>query len=399
MELPERTSYLPRGLELVLGHEVAHFVGGKIRNRKKRAEITVKILPEIVITGLCVEVFSILDRDHPDIFEKKAKMLLNNVEIEQTYQALADDLDKALNEQLQKLGNDYSGEKVESFTIDGMISLAGTSLKELTADMSEVFFVILIQEGVEELDARKKTSEFRTILEAYLEHMTKFQSSYAKGSNSIKLIVKILYYLFRECLSDVICIYTLNISFEKYVKTVIGELEQQDENIAGDNIYFLRMALVYHTIASDQDAKYLLDFTNKASDKELKRIMDTVINVENTYMHVDRESVISNAEDIFKKNMEDDRGYKEDYIDFFETTGVLQGISEYLSCCRDTLKKQMTGPASSILKRIRGAYDLLAGDEVTDIQMDLIKMQSLIDDYIRSIEGTDEDENTVCRED
>ena len=384
MELPERTSYWPRGIELVLGHEISHFVGGNIRNRKKRKEITARLIPEIFITGLCVKAYHELNGIFGGEWEDKADLIMDCVGIYELYGKIAKELEKYLDKVAGQEG--YPGERIELLTTEGMVTLANKEGRKTIADIAEAVFTNIMQETGDERKAEKNRAGLSNALECYIFMTTRYVA--ANRNNNIRNIVEILFYLFRECLSDIICIYILEVGFDKYIKTILGELKQQnDDHIEEDNLFRLRMSLVYIALSDDLEARKFIrkEHLGAESDDTAGIIVEAQKIRELYYCEQNSEQyVMETAKDIYNYAKDG----KTEPIEYFESRNAVTAILEYLKDCMSELKKQFSGKeADKYLTEVRTMYTLFEADEETlHIENSLLKMQEYIDQYMNRTE-------------
>ena len=77
VKLSQRSLYMPRGLLIILSHEIAHYVGNKIRYRKERLTHLLKTLSNLISEGIIPEQFNYgLDENILKYFRERNKKAL-----------------------------------------------------------------------------------------------------------------------------------------------------------------------------------------------------------------------------------------------------------------------------------------------------------------------------------
>lgn len=79
---PERELYLPQWLSIIIGHEVSHFVGGKVRNREGRHKIWIQVCARILqleLHAMCYKEYPAVYRDEIEKWVSSGSYLKKNI--------------------------------------------------------------------------------------------------------------------------------------------------------------------------------------------------------------------------------------------------------------------------------------------------------------------------------
>ncbi|MBQ6587241.1 MAG: hypothetical protein IJI01_01020 [Butyrivibrio sp.] len=247
MELPEINTYRPRDLMFILGHEVAHNVGGGIRNRKERAEITTKIMAYMYVKYIRLSFqksrqekgrdkrfkFALYD----DIWDEMAEDIETLAEeANEIWIAKNFSKDDPMSNHLKK--RIYHREWVVPREKNVMVCI-------VQMDPKKIWHSLLQREYYYQLDNEEPDKKIEELSQDIHRWGQEFTGETLRGLFDIKGVFSILFYLYKECIADLICIKTLQYSFSEYIELVVRELKYQgQEDFDCITVFSLRSALV-----------------------------------------------------------------------------------------------------------------------------------------------------------
>lgn len=272
IELPEHQMYNPQTMFVALGHEIAHFVGRKIRLRAERYEIIIDLMSHVIALKMksyfaeekCFdesllqgETWEKVEHKINDMIHFYVNRIVNKDYLEKVY--FADEiffpgLIKNQNYNERNYQHTQVLEKILTSAIEDMLLNRG--IESFDYIIKESFKENVAKEGYEYaeqcVDVQKDTimQSINTFLYA---HNTQSQIFTLQ-----KAIDKVLY-LMKECYADVVCILLLRLSAEDYYKSFIRFFESMGKRIDDmfDTVLMTRIALVTYVISYEPEEKYI----------------------------------------------------------------------------------------------------------------------------------------------
>ncbi|MDD6072039.1 MAG: hypothetical protein PUC12_14710 [Clostridiales bacterium] len=246
--LPERHIYSPRWITIVLAHEVSHFVGSGIRNRKERHTVWLRLIARILELELQALFYrELLCISHTEVMSayKKNPDLLTQIE---------DQLIKTE----EKIRRENEDKKEYIFHSKQSIEIIMESYRKFLVYYIEQIltnFSCNIKYFIS--DSRKKNSikaseeDIRIVCNRATEDMKLFCNEI--GKVVFAKILNLFHVLTSETFADIMAILTLELSLEDYIRSFLKtELGEHEGEIREDNtITFIdvRIAIVVETIS------------------------------------------------------------------------------------------------------------------------------------------------------
>ncbi len=233
---PERHIYAPKWLTIVLAHEVSHFVGNDLRKRETRHFAWLKITARI----LELELNSFLYRRYTGKWQEDVKERISR----ETY--IFDRLMPGLGFWEKKIRNResdqahcfYSKKSIEIIqSTYRKVQVQGQEQEEyldkILKDYVSEIENYLVQQETERFPGKEKESIMKQV-KLMNAHISEGMILTAKTFfiQVIKDLLGILKYITSEMFADLIAIFTLNLSLEKYILTYIkSEFPANPDNI------------------------------------------------------------------------------------------------------------------------------------------------------------------------
>ena len=397
IETPERQMYQIRFMLFVLGHEVAHFVGKKIRNREQRKDSVIKICSRFI----CLSMKSYYEGLEATTLE------VNNwdnlgLEIQNMIQFY---LNRNLNpEYLEKYGySDRNIAKKETFKksaefnrkyilhSDILKIKLSKDIKQMLSDTGEEIITSFFADTFEKSPdfigytnwsnhLQKERKNARKYLDAFLG------ISVNNEDTSITLDTMLEHTLFwmKECYADIICILMLKVSLKDYINsflTVLKDSNRGKNNQIAQGL-IIRIALVMSAMTYNPD-----DFGDSK-------------NITNFYWDDSEYADYNEWPEECKELQKRANVFMQDYIikglyqppqeilknpsAIFYDKQILAEILKYLTTCKRSFFEYIQTSDNSIinLENIRRFYRM---SEMTDLESFFNDMTSLLQTYETSV--------------
>lgn len=267
LEIPEQQLYDPKTMMVILGHEIAHFVGTDTRNRILRKDIILDISVRLILVGMRG-------------YLEKHKVF----QIKMTEKEICDGLDKEMNQMIRLYMDRYKDrdffsdkypdkgdavienncrfiEKYSDYS-EVLMKYLFSSIEELLNCQGVNIFSFLIKKDFEEgLKKGKlkyedrdrfyseKQKELRTCIQSLLGN-SKEENSMFTIQNEIEYIV----YFLKECYADLICILLLELSVKEYLSAFERSLSDRGQEVKEllNTEVLTRITLVIAAMGADQ---------------------------------------------------------------------------------------------------------------------------------------------------
>lgn len=249
MTVPERHLYIPRWLIVVIAHEVSHFVGRGLRERRIRHELLLKMSARILKlefhSYMCHELKKYYGNEICEVIAEDEGALS---EIESLLMAQAEEAEKKLSaeEQLYKYHSMYSKRIIEESCGSMFVLHLEAILGDYKADMQDKLIKIKSDGS---LESEQKISEMCGKIADQILGIREDRI------DSILLEpLDILRYIMSETFADIIAVLTLELSPEDYIssfeKTELGadEINALEEEMV--SFPCIRIAMVVESIDS-----------------------------------------------------------------------------------------------------------------------------------------------------
>lgn len=379
----------------MLGHEVAHIVGKKVRNREKRKEAAIVISSKIVATYIknaiktwgddiwkeymkyVCDSENVWDEIENEISEKLKEFLNGDVLkkfFEKEYSEFGDyDRIRSSVEQLKKR-SEYGAE---------LAYLLAKGIREILNNSNELWERIKIRtENRLNVDEKLGQYEIQLKLQKKIYEITeKIVSNDSINSETFNAIntITIMMNVFSETFADLVVVLLTGMSCEDYIDSAITCQNQQnfDMNTTKNTVWLMRLGLVVGCMDLEQDWN-IEELKMNHQEEHLKnvneKVTNAVYNFVKTHFYVDHgKNSVVNKEKIMTSSM-----------DILYDDKILDKMSCYLIECKKMIVDTFNNRENNKnLEKIRNIYKLF--DTNSDIQKKLLNMQEYIDAYISMV--------------
>lgn len=414
IELPEIETYHPKELMIILGHEVAHNVGSEIRNRELRTDKTRTILAYLYTKYIRISMYKY---DKQSNREKHLQYLYDEnkwEEITKSVKREIEDIERMHFEQYSWISElSEKGEVIKKKVIgrkdhkefvmmrfeDVITHLADMNKLEIwnTISSEEYYYWLCDSEGT----ARDKKKELQNMISNWGYEFTGHTTSAKKCSYNN--VMELLFYLYRECIADLICIKTFEVSFCEYIELMVRELVYQGEKSFEDiDRYAMRGALVYICMkkkngffwsSSESDNLTGDDEIVSCGFRKLKERIYQLVNLCFGRNEITISKFFESMQSFIEKNH---KTIETIPIEIFVADSfVMKHIAEYLCKCVEFLQPQIyrldKENCNQKLEKLRFMYKLFrdSGNN-TDIQTLVGNMYRCIEEYYKELQKKNE---------
>ncbi|MBR2409063.1 MAG: hypothetical protein IKB07_08965 [Lachnospiraceae bacterium] len=306
---PEKYMYNIKAMLFALGHETAHFVGKKIRNREGRYKHILTICARMI--GLAMKGYyehgeeisgSVIKAENVKKFEEKVKKWIDAyISLNQNEQYL-----RNVN---SYMGNESSKDSIEEskgfnkqYEYHAEVlrwNLSG-SIKNVLSDRGIDLLSFMIDDEFEACYGSDDEREWEVFYTRTKSHLQDYINAFcgvtvnSETTLSIEFILNNIFYFMKECYADVICILLLKLSLEDYITSIMTLSEQKRESMRGfcQSKIMIRIALVYATMSQpleDMPDCFRWDEeqykNHKEWSKDCKELFETVLGFVENYIY------------------------------------------------------------------------------------------------------------------
>ena len=401
VEIPEKQVYKPKQMLIMLAHEVAHFVGSDVRNRKKRFDCMIDICVELIINCLKLRVKEIVKADNTEHYQEiyseisteefwkifrerfQKKIKLNKEEYKKEYidKFAGEDKNGELSaEEKEILEKGWECRKYHSdVVVDFLRDLITDKLcgegEELWAYMVEKYHLSLVKRGF--LDAEYKKESLRVKLNQYVAEIASIPI-WNNEKLTISSAMNNAMSVFKECIADLICILTLRLSLEDYLNTIISSAKDQGMTVdIKENQLMFRVMLIVACMEKRLSVNDIvwedgqIDFYEKPGKEEISVLWTGIRNMKDEFLE--------NGEKILQSQLEEKEERTLKAIDALYDCEVLNIFLEYLCKCKeDFIKNDMEKLHFDERKehhnKVKQAYELFDKAEIEQILFEMIRL-------------------------
>ena len=407
VQMPEHQIYNLRQMLIMLGHEVAHIVGKKMRNRSGRMTKAITISAKIVVLYVKNALQTWEEGQWKDCINYICKSTTIWQEIEEMIaQKLEEFLQPDfLREYLKKEyhvfdDNTVIGKKIEqtikrreySEVLSYLLSKGlqwiwaseGDKLWERIRIRSECYLIISgtlqIQKSQQQLQEKIHEITRKLVIGDLIDE------NVFSAINTIRAMMN----LFSECFADLTVINVIQLPWQDYIKAAVECQKQQNYSFdtKKDTNWLMRMGLVIGCmdVPNTKDDEYgewnideIGDNTTSGIDEQ---ITNALLNYIKGYFYVNDEAeVLQEAEPCEMTSV----------LDVLNDAAIQKEMLEYLLECKAIFKKSFETGDTQKLQKLRMMYRMF--DENTEIQTKLLRMQEHIDTYLSEVLKQERTEN------
>lgn len=383
---PERNLYIPRWLSLIIAHEVSHFVGRRIRERRFRNGVLVRLSAHIAalemqrfwymgIYNLTISSGRLLRTTRLRRQLKHELVRVNDEICEDNsadpYIYHSDKSHKIIRKAYRNLGNNGIIERIISECGEMLRGEIRREAEALGKDSSDIGHI-------QDVCNRRETE--------MLLFFQRFQS------DALPDILAILHYICTETFADIIALLTLGLSPTEYIMSFVRSEDmkgEQDRKQEWTGVLPVRIAVTIGALMTvvHKNASWLADYEPEFTKAWAGSVMeDTLANMEK---NSDSYNIMLQAWGYKthltwkKNNIESYRGlYDSSYmnetfsnkdLDFLNDKTVYGLLCEYMNKCADTYFKQIRRDAAlrNMRKTLLDTYQKLAQGSVIEMMQEV----------------------------
>ncbi len=388
IKTPEKYMYDIKSMLFALGHETAHFVGKKIRNREDRYKHVLAICARM--TGLAMKGYY----EHGEGLNGNVIKTENVKRFEEEVQAWIEKY-ISLNQEKSYLRNvnSYMGNESSEDSIEESRSfnkqyayhaevlrwnLSG-SIKNVLSNRGIDLLSFMIDDEFKYVSGSEDEYEWELFYARMKNHLQDYIDAFCgvtvnpETSLSIEFILNNILYFMKECYADIICILLLNLSLEDYINSILALSEQKRESIEGfcQSKMMIRIALVHATMSQSlEDMPDCFRWDEEQYKKhedwsdDCKELFETALNFVERYVYDGL------------ANFEAGSFVKEPWL-LFTDNYVLRQFVEYLYSCSKSFFREISRD-DVWLKSARNLYRM---QNETDVNVFFSKMLNLFLGY------------------
>lgn len=387
IEIPERAAFEPQMMLITLTHELGHVVGAKIRQRPERAGILEQITCKVICEYAKIK------------WKQRNKGTENEIVIEEKY------WDQLETDLYQKV---FPASYLEDFA---QFAVAKTQNEDLKSRIDEqkyygvfviqriwertkwyisehgedIYGYLITRQYIDWLDkepasAKVKADQLQGELMMILGDMNR-NNAWDQEDFNLKKVLDITLNLMRECLADIVCIMTLQLSLQKYLETIVVNLKQLEKKELERTIILLRSSLVTRCMLNESDnPDYRFMWTNDSlkditADAEI-RLKEDIMDTIKIYMPMEKDNLYYDEQ---KRNVHRALG-------MLYTPAVLERIMGYLMQCKERyVRSCVYAGMQEKRQKLQNVYDMFSKDKEISVKDIVINQQEYIDDYLENL--------------
>lgn len=336
IEIPERAAFEPQIMLLALTHELGHVVGTQIRQRTKRAEILEQIACKVICEYAKIKWknrettaksgFIIDEKYWKQLESDLIKRIFPDSYSDDFVQAVSKDTqNRELEERIKE--QNYYGVFVIQKILDRLIPYIHEYKEDIYGYLTTKQYMIWLDKEPEV--AKAKADELRKELTEIVGDMDQY-TVWNKDVFNLRTVLDLTLNLMRECLADIICIMTLQLSFQKYLEAIVVNLKQLGVEQFRETEILLRSSLVTRCMLGESDdlgcqfqwnSDNLKDITVESEIRLKENIIETI----RVYLPKEKES----------SQYDDQKRDVKSALGMLYTPSILEKIADYLRQCKE----------------------------------------------------------------
>lgn len=394
ISIPENQSYNPELMFIMLCHEVAHFVGAQIRNRPLRFELLSQAFCRMVMLYFRCRLGDLekpaLD-EYWDEFERK---LVLNVQtamgqyftieyMKRKYEKKPWQSDMEYEKNIEKLLQKEEAERFYSRNVrENLLACMSDTIRE---DGKQYFgqreyleYMEAYRYGHDKAEAELALKTLQKKIQNASVELFQVHSN-AQDLVNVENMLSNLMMLFRECLSDVIGIVLLQLTYPQYLDALIQNLSDQGSMEILTDVYFnttlIRMGLVCGAMIqkkNGEDAGYGWNATDLEASESFAGKEESVF----------ARMVKAVREFIYNYLMNNKSIEESNVVTGYLLDGkLLRYIKQYLFVSRVTLEKHLKSREEN-RNKVMEMFRLIRSESVSEV---LLGFHAVVDEYREEI--------------
>lgn len=385
VEIPERQTFDPKYLMIVLSHEIGHFVGSKLRMREKRYEV----LKESIIRMVGLHTY--LDYRLSNYFSEVGldDFIIELVREVSNYIDLERKISECENSSYFKYDTILHTENLKAIITNGL----GCFLEDCLNGKNDIFGMIFEDyfnkhfhdsHNYDYAKFQKDKEEFQDALNQYLFKI--YMNTVGSNEGRINVVniytmIEALTSIIKESFADLVSILILELDFMEYFDSLIKSLKRIQVKDIVKTIAIIRIALVTEVMISplDNGLTWSLDDIqkefSKSKNKDLTGVFNQIINYHKYMADSKCYYAFTRLERLILKNGS--------VINVFLEKELLKCLVTYINDCRRLFYENWD--ANDKLKDIRNDFREIT-DSNTCVSKKIRHINQVIEDYRNCIE-------------
>ncbi len=387
IEIPERAAFEPQIMLLALTHELGHVVGTEIRQRTKRAEI----LEQITCKVIC-EYAKIKWKNRETTAQNKFiidEEYWNQLEVNLNQRIFpewySDDFVKAVSEETQNRELEERIKEQNYYGVFVIQKILDRLIPYMHEHKEDIYGYLTTKQYMDWLDkepesAKAKAEELRQELTEIIGDMDQY-NIWNQDAFNIRTVLDLTLNLMRECLADIICIMTLQLSFQKYLEAIVVNLKLFGVEKFRETEVLLRSSLVTRCMLDESDNLGYQFQWNSDSLKDITveseiRLKNNIIETMNVYLPKKKED----------SKYDDQKRDVKSALGMLYTPSILEKIADYLGQCKEKYVSYCKNEEMQKKRRqLQNIYDMFGKDKEISIKNIVIEQQEYIEDYLYNL--------------
>lgn len=277
IEIPERQMYNLKQTFIMIGHEMAHFVGTDVRCRSERKEHMINLCSRVMILSMKNYLVyrddfvkeNMDDLNFDSVESKMREWIGFYIDREQNRDYLREHkYEKSITDDMLQKNLDFKKQYGEHSDVlrETLISSVKDVLFEHGQDIFGYIFHREFYEKEEEMGYERREAFLAEKREMVQECIYQFidNLNFRNHALTIESVIDKVIYLIKECYADMICILTLHLTLKDYLEALVEIIDESNIRIEelGDTIIPARIAIVMtvvgHSLEKDPEPKELL---------------------------------------------------------------------------------------------------------------------------------------------
>ena len=399
-EMPENQVYNPKMMMAMLAHEVAHFVGKDIRNRKMRSECAERIAGKMVVKYFRANLKRFL-KDNADeysfiqnsfFWEKTEKNIVDKLKefcksqnykeylVQKVFRSMSEQEKEQLQEMVE-LRREYS-EMLQRILSEGITDILEEYGEELWKYLWERDYLYWIERDA--VRAKEKRAELKLELKTMMWSFERYYRWNPK-TLSVESAIDAMLHLFKECIADLIAILTLKLTTSEYFLTILQSMK--DQGLKDDfkkTEMIIRSSLVTGCMSYDKpEIGYtwtgeMLEEINSSGEADIVRLKDEVLDFKKHHLDINGQKTYENADE-------------DKAVDLLEDADILEIMLQYLLRSKtifvECINRDEGGAAAKRQEELCKLYNLFSEENVEELTW---KMQNCIVKFLEEIRRRNE---------
>lgn len=371
MKIPEKQVFDLNHLMICLCHEVGHFVGSSLRQRKKRYETIKMALARMI----CLHAY--VNKEIKRFITKTGLDYLCNFTYKDIVQCI--DMQKKKVDKVEEQGFDtiLHSENLKPILIQGINFFIADTMRYNNDDFDFIF----VRYMEEKYESGINCDDIEKMKEAYDDSVRSYFFAIQSNMNlegssiSVENMVARLISLTKESFADLISVLILDLEFKDYCQSIFKSLSEYEIKDISTSDLVIRVTLVAVAMTVELEdeennmcyekrwnSNEIVIWKNEETNQNIKTFLDKVW--EYLYYagkdYIDRDLEFDQPDSVFKRleNIDADT-----VLSVFRDYELLNYLYTYLCSCRLFFEKNITQDSEAERIKIKNCFKKLTGED------------------------------------